>query len=91
MQQVQQLQQQLQEAQQQLQQYDKQVKQLSQQADDFKQQELKQKMDLEWFKAQTDRQYKDRQADQDAKRTEIERAQLYDGNPYNDKVRQLSD
>ena len=91
MQQIQQLQQQLQEAQQQLQQYDKQVKQLSQQADDFKQQELKQKMDLEWFKAQTDRQYKDRQADQDAKRTEIERAQLYDGNPYNDKVKQLHD
>lgn len=89
MQQVQQLQQQLQDSQKQLQQYEQQIQQLSKQADDFKQQELKQKMDLEWFKAQTDRQFKDRQAEQDAKRTEIERQQLYDGNPYNDKVRQL--
>lgn len=90
MQQVQQLQQQLQDSQKQLQKYEQQIQQLSKQTDDFKQQELKQKMDLEWFKAQTDRQFKDRQAEEDAKRTELERQQLYDGNPYNDKVRQLN-
>lgn len=90
MQQIQQLQQQLQDSQKQLQKYEQQIQQLSKQTDDFKQQELKQKMDLEWFKAQTDRQFKDRQAEEDAKRTELERQQLYDGNPYNDKVRQLN-
>ena len=30
-----------------------------------------------------------KQAEEDAKRTELERQQLYDGNPYNDKVKQL--
>ena len=89
MQQVQQLQQQLQESQKQIQKYEQQIQQLAKQADSFKQEELKQKMDLEWFKAQTDRQFKDRQAEEDAKRTELERQQLYDGNPYNDKVKQL--
>lgn len=88
-QQVQQLQQQLQESQKQIQKYEQQIQQLAKQADNFKQEELKQKMDLEWFKAQTDRQFKDRQAEEDAKRTELERQQLYDGNPYNDKVKQL--
>ena len=89
MQQVQQLQQQLQDSQKQIQKYEQQIQQLAKQADSFKQEELKQKMDLEWFKAQTDRQFKDRQAEEDAKRTELERQQLYDGNPYNDKVKQL--
>lgn len=89
MQQVQQLQQQLQESQKQIQKYEQQIQQLAKQADNFKQEELKQKMDLEWFKAQTDRQFKDKQAEEDAKRTELERQQLYDGNPYNDKVKQL--
>lgn len=89
MQQIQQLQQQLQESQKQIQKYEQQIQQLAKQADNFKQEELKQKMDLEWFKAQTDRQFKDRQAEEDAKRTELERQQLYDGNPYNDKVKQL--
>lgn len=89
MQQVQQLQQQLQESQKQIQKYEQQIQQLAKQVDNFKQEELKQKMDLEWFKAQTDRQFKDRQAEEDAKRTELERQQLYDGNPYNDKVKQL--
>ena len=73
----------------QIQKYEQQIQQLAKQADNFKQEELKQKMDLEWFKAQTDRQFKDRQAEEDAKRTELERQQLYDGNPYNDKVKQL--
>lgn len=89
MQQVQQLQQQLQDSQKQIQKYEQQIQQLAKQADNFKQEELKQKMSLEWFKAQTDRQFKDRQAEEDAKRTELERQQLYDGNPYNDKVKQL--
>ena len=42
---------------------------------------------VEWYKAQTDRNYKSKMADQAEARTEIEKAQLTDGNPYNDKVR----
>ena len=45
--------------------------------------------ELEWYKAQTDRQYKNTSAQNDTKRTEIELRQLYDGNPYNDKVIQV--
>lgn len=90
MQQNQQLQQQMQEAQKQMQQLQQQNQQLQQQADQFKQKELDKKMQLEWFKAQTDRQYKDKQAQEDARRTNLEIQQMYDGNPYNDKVRQLS-
>lgn len=37
----------------------------------------------------TERTYKDRQLDIEEKRTEIEIAQLRDGNPYNDKIREL--
>ena len=41
------------------------------------------------FKAKTDRTYKESQAENDSKRTEIEMMQLYDGNPYNDEIKNL--
>jgi hypothetical protein len=44
---------------------------------------------IDWFKAQTDRDYKEKMAEESKKRTEIELRQLYDGNPYNDKIRQV--
>lgn len=90
-QQIQELQQQLQQAQQQLQQAQKQIDTFKKQDAEFKQQELDKKMQLEWFKANTDRQYKDSQAEQQARRTRIEESQLYDGNPYNDRVRQIGE
>ena len=50
---------------------------------------LKSETQLEWFKAQTDRTYKQAQSENESKRAEIELDQLHDGNPYNDKVVQL--
>jgi hypothetical protein len=41
------------------------------------------------YKAKTDRTYKEGITRNDDKRTEIELMQLHDGNPYNDKVRQV--
>jgi hypothetical protein len=49
------------------------------------------KMNLEykvdWFKAQTDKTYRERQLDIEEKKVDIEIAQLRDGNPYNDQIR----
>lgn len=45
--------------------------------------------EVKMFEAKTDRTYKENKAENDTKRTEIEYLQLYDGNPYNDKIRQL--
>ena len=39
--------------------------------------------------ALTDRTFKEAKSENDTKRTEIELMQLHDGNPYNDKIRQL--
>jgi hypothetical protein len=44
---------------------------------------------VNWFKAKTDDRYKDRQMTVEEKRTEIELAQLHDGNPYNDKIKEI--
>jgi hypothetical protein len=41
------------------------------------------------YKAKTDDKYKERKMDVEEKRTMIEIAQLRDGNPYNDKIREL--
>ena len=39
------------------------------------------------YKAQTDRDYKTIEAQVDQDKVLIEKAQLYDNNPYNDKIR----
>jgi hypothetical protein len=39
------------------------------------------------YKANTDRTYKEATAEEQKRRTEIELAQLTDGNPYNDKIK----
>jgi hypothetical protein len=44
---------------------------------------------LDDFKNKTDRTFKETQAENDTKRTEIELMQLYDGNPYNDEVKNV--
>jgi hypothetical protein len=44
---------------------------------------------VEWYKAQTDRQYKEAMVDEAKRRTQVEILQLHDGNPYNDKLRQV--
>lgn len=92
--QIQQLQQQLQETQQQAQQMQQQLQQAQSQIQGLNAQKLeleKTKIDNEnqiaWFKAKYEKTYKEAQADNDKRRVEIEYKQLYDGNPYNDKVR----
>lgn len=80
-QQAQQLQQQLQKTQQQLQSLDQAKMQLEQQK-----MQLEYKVD--WYKAQSDRNYKEEQIALARQRTEVEIAQLHDGNPYNDKIKE---
>lgn len=94
--QMQQLTQQLQQAQQQMQQMQSELQkaqQKIQQLDEAKMQLEKEKIaadaKIEMYKAKTDRTYKEGITRNDDRRTEIELMQLNDGNPYNDKVRQI--
>lgn len=87
-QQVEQLQQQLEQTSKQLQQAEGKVESLNQAKIELEKQRLIMEDKVEWYKAQTDRNYKSKMANQAEIRTEIERAQLTDGNPYNDKVKQ---
>ena len=89
-QQLQQGQQQMQQMQQQLQQAQQKVEQLNEQKLQLEQQKLKQESDIEWFKAKTDKAYKTSEAENNTKRTEIELKQMHDGDPYNDKIVQMS-
>ena len=51
--------------------------------------EIDMKYKLEWYKAHTDRDYKEGMQEEQKRRTDAEIAQMYDGNPYNDTVKQL--
>ena len=94
--QLQQLSQQLEQATQQNQQLQKQSEQLQKQVQSLNEQKMQldqKKIQLEyqvdWFKAQSDKAYKDRSLDIQEERTKLELAQLHDGNPYNDKIVQI--
>jgi hypothetical protein len=91
---IQQLQQQLQEAQQQLQQLQNENSQLKSKVENLN--EARMQLDarkieydkqVNMYKAQTDRDYKTIEAQVDQDKVLIEKAQLYDDNPYNDKIR----
>ena len=87
--------------QQQLQQYQQQVQQLSQQNQQLQtkieglneakiqleKEKIKADSEIRWYMARTERDFKASQAENDSKKVEIELAQIYDGNPYNDQVR----
>lgn len=88
-QQGQQLQEQLQQAQNQLKQYENQIQQMDKAKLELEKQKLQAENQINWFKAQTDRTYKEAATAIDKKRTEIELLQLHDGNPYNDTIKQL--
>lgn len=88
-QQVEQLNNNLQQAQQQLQQAQQKIEQLNEAKLQIEQQKIQLQYQVDTFKAKTDREFKENQAENDTRRTEIELMQLYDGNPNNDKVRQL--
>lgn len=94
--QIMQLSQQLEEAQQQLQQMQgelqksqQKVQQLDEQRLKLEQEKIQLDYQVNWLKASTDKTYKERQMDVEEKRTEIEFMQLRDGNPYNDKVKDI--
>ena len=86
MQQMQQQQKQLESNNQQLQ---KQLQQLNQVKLNIERQKVDQDAKIRWYEAQTDRQYYASKAKNDTKRTAIEEEQLYDGNPYNDEIRNI--
>lgn len=88
-QQVQELQNNLQQAQQQLQQAQTKIEQLNEAKLQIEQQKVQLQYKIDEYKANTDRTYKESQAENDSKRTEIELMQLYDGNPYNDEVKNV--
>ena len=88
-QQVEQLQEQLQQATQELQKSQTKIEQLNEEQLNLEREKLKLTTQIEWYKAQTDRSFKNTSAQNDTKRTEIEYMQVYDGNPYNDKIKQV--
>ena len=94
--QIMQLQQQLEEAQQQLQQMQgelqksqQKVQQLDEKRLMLEQEKIQLDYQVNWLKANTDKTYKERQMDVEEKRTEIEIMQLNDGNPFNDKIKDV--
>ena len=88
-QQVEELQNQLQQSQQQLQQAQSKIESLNEIKLQIEQQKIQLQYQVDDYKAKTDRTFKENQAENDTKRTEIELMQLYDGNPYNDEVRNV--
>ena len=92
--QLQQLQQKLEETTQQAQQLQQELEKAQQQIKQLDEQRMKletDKMNLEykvdWFKAQTDKAYRERKLDIEEKKVDIEIMQLRDGNPYNDQIK----
>lgn len=88
-QQVEELQNQLKQASGELQKAQQQVQKLNQDKLQLEQQEMQMKYQLEWFNARTERQYREDIVEEQKRRTEAEILQKYDGNPHNDKVRQI--
>lgn len=88
-QQLEAMQQQLQQASSELEKSQQKIESLNQAKIQLEQEELKMKYQLEWYKANTDREYKEAATEEQKRRTQVEIAQMYDGNPYNDKLRQV--
>lgn len=88
-QQNQELQQQSKQMQKQLQEAQKKIEQLNQTKLQLEQKQLEQQYKIEMYKANTERTYKEATVEEQKRRTDVEIAQLTDGNPYNDKIRQV--
>ena len=88
-QQLEQASQELQKLQQELQKSQNKIQQLDQSKLQLEQEKIKLDYQVNWYKAQTDRTYKDRQMSVEEKRTDVEIAQLRDGNPYNDQIKNI--
>lgn len=79
----------LQQMQQQLQQASQKIEQLNETKLQLEQSKIKLENEVEMFKAKTDRTFKEAKAENDTRRTEIELRQLWDGNPYNDEIKNI--
>ena len=88
-QQVEELQKQNQQLQQELEKTQNKVEQLNEKKLELEGNKIQLQYQVDWYKAQSDRTYKDRQMDIEDRRTAIEESQIHDGNPYNDKVRHI--
>lgn len=88
-QQVEELQGNLQKASQQLQQAQQKIEQLNEAKLQIEKEKIQMQYQLDDYKNKTDRTFKESQAENDTKRTQIELMQLYDGNPYNDEVKNI--
>ena len=88
-QQVTELQNNLQQTQQQLSQAQNKIESLNEAKLQIEQQKIQLQYQIDNYKAITDRTFKETQAENDTKRTEIELMQLYDNNPYNDEVKNV--
>ena len=88
-QQVEELQNQLQQTSKQLEQAQSKVEQLNEAKLQIEKDKIRLQYEVDTYKAQTERTFKESQAENDTKRTEIELLQLHDGNPYNDEVRNI--
>ncbi len=88
-QQNEQLQNQLKQMQGELQKAQSKIEQLNEAKLQIEQQKVKLQYQVDDYKAKTERAFKENQAENDTKRTEIEYMQLYDSNPYNDKVKNI--
>lgn len=82
-----QLEQELQKTQQELQKANNQIQSLNESKLKLEQEKLKKEIEIEWYKAKTDRTFKSESVEVDKKKVEIELLQLRDGNPFNDQIR----
>ena len=48
---------------------------------------LKADIDIGWYNAHTEREFKSAKSEVEQKKVDIELGQLYDGNPYNNQIR----
>ena len=86
-QQLEQLQQQNQQLQQQLQQAQGKIESLNEAKLEIERQKVQNEADINWYNARTQRDKSQSDADNDTKRTDIEYAQLFDGNQMNNEVK----
>lgn len=86
---AQELENQLKQTTKQLEQANAKIEQLNQAKLQLEQQKIETTAKIEKYKAETERNYREVMAEEARKRTQAEINQLYDGNPYNNKIRQI--
>lgn len=55
----------------------------------LEQEKIQSEGQINWYKAQTERTYREDLVEEQKRRTQLEMQQMYDRNPYNDKIRKL--